>query len=114
MATSPNSPAKLQLAATQALKAIHTAAAMRYLGLLATGPSAELQLPAAQGISFFVNGIGIPTSASSASMAWLGSGQPSGYATPDTKQHLGYRIGQGESAYIAYWQSWWQQHPEIH
>jgi hypothetical protein len=114
MATSPHSSAELQLAATQALKAIHTPAAMPYLGLLATGTSAELQLPAAQGISFFVNGIGIPTSSTSASMAWLGSGQPSGYATPETKQHLGYRIGQGESSYVAYWQSWWQQHPELH
>jgi hypothetical protein len=113
MATSPNSPAKLQLAATQALKAIHTAAALPYLGLIAMGHSAQLQLLAAQGISFFANGIGIPTSANAASMAWLGSGQPSSYATPETKQHLGYQIGQGESSYIAYWQSWWQQHPEL-
>jgi hypothetical protein len=68
---------------------------MPYLGSLVMRPSAQLQLLAVQGISFFVNGIGMPASANSASMAWLGSGQPSGYATPETKRHLGYRIGLG-------------------
>jgi hypothetical protein len=113
MATSSNSPPALQLAATQALKAIHTAAAMPYLGSLAMGPSAKLQFLAAQGISFFANGAGIPTSANVASMAWLNSRQPSAYSTADTQRHFGPAAG-GETAFIAYWQSWWQQHPELH
>jgi hypothetical protein len=91
----------------------YSPAALPYLGLLVTGPSASLQLPAAQGISYFVNGVGVVTPQSAASMSYLGSGQPSVYYTADTKSHLGYRTGQ-EASFIAYWQGWWQQHPELH
>jgi hypothetical protein len=113
IATSPTAPAKLQEAATEALRAIHSPAALPYLGLLVTSNSASLQLPAAQGISYFVNGVGVVTPQSAASMSYLGSGQPSVYYTADTKSHLGYRTGQ-EASFIAYWQGWWQQHPELH
>ena len=113
MATSVGVPAKLQSAAAAALSAIHSPEAVPYLGLLLSGTSAQLQLYGAQGISFFVNGVGIVTPQTMPSMSHLNSRQPSSYYSSDTMRHIGPASNQ-EASYIAYWQAWWQQHPELH
>jgi hypothetical protein len=113
MATSVGVPAKLQSAAAAALAAIHSPEPVPYLGLLLTGTSAQLQLYGAQGVSFFVNGVGIVTPQTMPGMSHLNSRQPRSYYGTDTMRHIGPASNQGDS-YIAYWQAWWQQHPELH
>jgi hypothetical protein len=113
MATSGTAPPQLQQAAANALRTIHTPSAVPYLGLLLSSASQQIQLYAAQGIAWFVDGVGIPTPQTVASMSYLGSGQQSAYYTTDTQQHIGWTRGQ-EPAFIAYWQNWWQQHPALH
>ncbi len=113
MATSGAAVPQLRQAAATALRTIHSTAAVPYLGVLLSNPSAELQLSGAQGIAFFVNGVGVPTPQTMPSLSHLNSRQPSSYYPADTEQHLGYRRGQ-EASFIAYWQAWWQQHSELH
>ena len=113
MATSGKMPPQLQQAAANALRTAHTPAAVPYLGLLLSSTSQQMQMYGAQGISFFVNGVGIPTPQTMASLSHLNSRQPSSYSNADTQRNIGPGRGQ-ETAFIAYWQNWWQQHPELH
>lgn len=107
MATAVEIPAKLQFAAANALRVIHTSDALPYLGRLLSSSSAQMRLCGALGIASFVNGAGIPTDVSH-----LNNPQPTPYYTADTARHS---FAAGEDApFIAYWQAWWQQHPELH
>lgn len=113
MATSGNSSSLIQSAAAQALVAIHSVAAVPWLGSLLNASSTEMQTYGAQGLSYFVNGVGIPTSQNMPSLSHLNQRQPSLYRTPDTDQHIGYPTGQSAS-FIQFWKNWWEQHPELH
>ena len=59
MATSLTASPLIRDASAAALSAIHTAAAVPWLGLLLTSSSNQEQIWGAQGLSFFVNGAGI-------------------------------------------------------
>lgn len=112
MATSGAASPLIQDSAAQALVAIHSAAALPALGLLLNGSSSKLQVYGAQGLSYFVNGVGIPTVQSMPALSHLNQRQPSVYRTPDTDQHIGYALDQQEP-FIQYWQAWWTAHPEL-
>ena len=81
--------------------------------MLLTDPSPDIQARAAQGISFFANGVGIITIQSVPSLSFLNHREPSPYHTADTEEHLGLGPALG-AAYVSYWASWWAQHPELH
>jgi hypothetical protein len=79
---------------------------------LLNSPSSDVQLIAAQALSFFASGVSVPTPQSTPGLSYLNQRQASSYHTADTEQHLGYATGQ-EAPYVAYWKSWWAQHPEL-
>lgn len=112
MATSNEASALMQDAAAQALTAIHSKAAVPWLGILLTESSAQMQIYGAQGLSYFVNGVGIPTVQSMRTLDHLNNRQPTQYRTAETDQHIGYASGQA-SSFVQYWQAWWAQHPEL-
>lgn len=113
MATSNEASSLVKLAAAQTLAAIHGATAVPWLGLLLNGSDVQMQAYGAQGLSYFANGVGIPTPQTMPRLDHLNQRQPSAYRTPDTDQHIGYAPGQ-VSSFIQYWQGWWTQHPELH
>ena len=107
-----NSP-QLRLAAARSLLAIHTAAAVPYLRALLSDQSLQLQVVAAQGLSFFVNGVGVPTAQTMPTLSHLNQRQATAYQTIETQQNLGYPAG-GEILFVQYWSAWWNQHQELH
>jgi hypothetical protein len=113
MATSSEASALMQNAAAQALVAIHSQTTVPWFGLLLTAPSPQMQIYGAQGLSYFVNGVGIPTVETMSSLEFLNNRQPSPYRTADTDRNIGFPTGQPE-AFIQFWQTWWQTHPELH
>ncbi len=112
IASAAATPLPLRSAAAQAVSAIHTNDAVPWLGKLLADESVAIRLSAARGLSFFANGIGIPTPESMPTLSHLNQRVPTSYATADTQSKLGYTPG-GEEAYIAYWTTWWNQHPEL-
>jgi hypothetical protein len=76
MAVSTSNSAQLRLAAARSLCAVHTAAALPYLGALLTDQSLQLQVVGAQGMSFFANGVGIPTIQTMPTLSHLNQRQP--------------------------------------
>ena len=113
MATSASASPLIQETSAQALAAIHTATAVTWLGGLLRSPTASMQVYGAQGLSFFVNGVGIPTPETTPTLDHLNRRQPSAYRTAETDQNLGYKPGQAEQ-FVKYWQLWWESHPELH
>lgn len=112
MAASPTASPAIQNAAAQALVAIHSAAAMPALNLLLDSSSPTMQLYGAQGVSYFVNGVGVQTVGKMAGLDYLNSQQPSPYRTLDTDRHIGYASGEQQS-FIRYWRTWLTAHPEL-
>lgn len=113
MATSSNASSLLQDASAAALAAIHSLSAVPWLGLLLTSSSNQQQIYGAQGLSYFVNGVGIATPQTMPTLDHLNKRQANPYRTHETDQHIGYPTGQPEP-FIQYWQGWWEQHPELH
>ncbi len=113
MATSAATPAPLRNAAAQALEAIHSQEALPWLGLLLTDSSPQMQMHGARGLSFFANGVGIPTVQTMRTLDHLNQRQPSSYRTAETEENIGFTTGQ-EGPFIEYWLNWWQAHPELH
>jgi hypothetical protein len=107
-----NAP-ELRLAAAQSLAAIHCAAAVPLLGAMLSDASPQMQVAGARGLSFFANGVGIPTADTMRTLNHLNQRQPSSYANAETEENLGYAPGH-EAAFIQYWTRWWGQHPELH
>jgi hypothetical protein len=99
-------------AAATALVGIHSAAAVSVFATLLNSSSQASQIYGAQGLSYFVNGVGIPTAATMVTLSHLNQRQPSAYRTPDTDKHIGYVPGQQE-AFINYWQTWLAAHPQV-
>jgi hypothetical protein len=112
MATSGAASPLMRDSAAQALAAIHSAAALPALGVLLNSSSPAMQVYGARGLSYFVNGVGIPTARSMPTLSHLNQRQPSVYRTPETDRHIGYAPGQEES-FIQYWQAWWASRPEL-
>lgn len=110
MATSEEAPYVLRAAAARGLSSLHSESALPWLGLLVTDPSEELQFWGARGLSFYVNGVGVPSLQGAPTM---GPDLKSSYASAETEQHLGHRSGE-EAEYVEYWRSWWISHPELH
>jgi hypothetical protein len=113
MATSTEAslPTKMKTASARALATIHSADTAPWLALLLDSPDLEMQLWGARGMSYFVNGVEIPTPAKPSFD--LNVRHPSAYRNRDTDLHTGYGRGQ-ESSFIEYWRAWWAQHPELH
>lgn len=103
----------IQAAAARALVAIHSATAVPWLGLLLSSASTDMQIYGAQGLSYFANGVGIPTPQNSAQLSYMNQRQPSIYRTSETDQAIGYKLGQ-PGPFVQFWQAWWGQHPELH
>jgi hypothetical protein len=112
MASGKGSP-KLKAAAAAALAAIHSADAVPWLGSLLSDPQQQVQIYGAQGLSFFANGAGIPTSETTKQLTHLNQRQPTSYRTAETDRHIGPVTGQPEP-FLDFWRGWWQQHPELH
>jgi hypothetical protein len=104
MATAASAPAKLQYAAAKALMAIHTSDALPYLGRLLSNPEAQMRLCGALGLASFVNGI--------ADVYRPVNPQPTAYSNADTARHINH-LAEGEIPFVAFWQAWWQEHPEL-
>lgn len=113
MATSLTASPLIQDASAAALAAIHTAAAVPWLGLLLTNSLKDEQIYGAQGLSYFVNSVGIATPQTMPTLDHINRGHGGPYRTEETDQHMGYKSGQREP-FIQYWQAWWAQHPELH
>jgi hypothetical protein len=99
-------------AAVAALVGVHPAAALPVFVTLLNGSSQASQIYGAQGLSYFVNGVGIPTAETMVTLSHLNQRQPSAYRTPDTDKHIGYVPGQ-QGAFISYWQTWLAAHPQL-
>lgn len=112
MATSTEASPLLQDASAQALAAIHSQTALPWLGLLVMGSSPQLQIQGALGLSYFVNGLGIPTAETLRTLDHLNNLHPSVYRTEETDKHIGFVPGQ-QAPFIQYWRGWWQAHPEL-
>lgn len=112
MATSGQVPASMQKAAASALAAIHSAAAVPWLGVLLNNSSTEMQVFGARGLSYFANGVGIPTPQTMPGLDHLNQRQPSSYETLETDRHMGYKTGEA-GPFILFWKNWWSQHPEL-
>jgi hypothetical protein len=112
MASGKGSP-RLQVAAAAALAAIHSADAVPWLGSLLSDSQQQVQIYGAQGLSFFANGVGIPTAETTKQLTHLNERQPTSYRTAETDRHIGPLTGQPEP-FLDFWRGWWQQHPELH
>jgi hypothetical protein len=112
MATTQSNSVLLRDRSAHALAAIHTVDAVPWLGKLLSDPSNALKLIGATGMSFFVNGVGIPTPETMLSLSHLNQRSPSPYRTTGTDQHIGYALGQ-EGSFVDFWTSWWNEHPEL-
>jgi hypothetical protein len=112
MATSGAVSSLMQDGAAQALVAIHSAAALPAVRSLLNSSSPAMQLYGAKGLSYFVNGVDIPTPQGIPTLSHLNQRRPSAYRTPDTDQHIGYVPGQ-EGQFVQYWKTWLGGHPEI-
>lgn len=105
----------LRAAAIRSLMATHTAASMPLFSQLLFGSDPTEQIEAAIAISAFVNGCNIQTAATVPSLAHLICDNPTPYKNSDTFAHLVIGIGSAsdQAPAVAYWQSWWANHPGV-
>ncbi len=106
----------LRAAAIRALAAIHTKEALPFLATLLVSIDPGEQERAVYGLSSFANGCPMQTNGNVVSLAYLQCDQPSPYRTADTTANFGFRAGppDQESALVSFWQTWWNNHPELH
>lgn len=113
MATSDKTVPVLRDASANSLVKVHSAEAVPWLGMLLDSDSEQMQIYGAQGLSFFVNGVGIPNPQTVATLDHLNNRQSSRYRTEETDRHIGYTAGQSKE-FVQFWKNWWNEHPELH
>jgi hypothetical protein len=112
IATSGTASPLMRDAVAVALVGIHSAATLSVFATLLNSSSQASQIYGAQGLSYFVNGVGIPTAETMVTLSHLNQRQASAYRTPDTDKHIGYVPGQ-QGAFINFWQTWLAAHPQV-
>jgi hypothetical protein len=102
-ATNPSVP--LREACAEALRAIHTPAALPYLAALLDDPDLNLQSAAVGGLSAFANGLPVQTQAGVPSLSYLQRPSSAPYQTQDTIANQ----AMGPQAYkrAPFWKTWW-------
>jgi hypothetical protein len=115
-ASAPPGSNGLRAAAVRALAAIHTPGTLPFLATLLSSADPSEQERAVYGLSSFANGCPVQSPRNAASMAYLECNQPSSYTTADTLANFGFRQGlpAQEAPLVAYWQTWWNGHSELH
>jgi hypothetical protein len=103
-------------AAVRALAAIHTKESLPFLAMLLSSADPDEQVRAIYGLSSFANGCPGQTADNVVSMAYLQCDQPSTYKTQGTVANFAFRSGtpEQEATLVSFWQSWWDNHPELH
>jgi hypothetical protein len=99
-------------ASAHALAAIHTTAALPYLGLLLSDPDATLRAEGIGGMAAFANGLSTQTNAAVPSLAHMQLPANAPYRTSDTIAHfaLGSQtIERREEFYLSFWKQWWSK-----
>lgn len=112
LATSPNLSPALRQAASHALAAIHTRAALPYLATLLDDSDAALRVEAIGGMGSFANGLAVQTSGNASTLPWLQRPADAPYKTAETLANFGVgrlAIERNESAYLSFWRAWWSQ-----
>jgi HEAT repeat protein len=107
-----NRNAAFREAAAHALAAIHTAAAVPYLGILLSDTDPLVRAEGIAGLSSFANGSPVQTASNTASMAYLHADGAAPYRTADTVANsaLGAAtISRNEARYLTFWENWWAQ-----
>jgi hypothetical protein len=100
IAIAPNLSSAFRQAATHALAAIHTKAALPCLATLLDDSDLAMRIEAIGGMGSFVNGLAVQTPADNP------------YKTAETVANFGMgrlAIGHNESAYLSFWKAWWSK-----
>jgi hypothetical protein len=92
-------------ACAEALRAIHTLAALPYLATLLDDPDQSIQSSGAAGMAAFANGLPVQTLAGVPSLSFLQRPATAPYMTPNTIANG----AAGPRAYttVAFWKAWW-------
>ena len=109
VAFAARSTGEIREAAVNALASIHSREALPFLaGLLQSSDDWE-RMRGVFGLSSFANGCVPQRVEDSKTLRFLQFG-PSPYRTKDTEANFGRGVPEG----VAFWQSWWNSHPELH
>jgi hypothetical protein len=107
---------ELHHAAIRALSAIHTKESLSFLAPLLESADTDDQGRAVYAMGSFANGCPAQTLENTKSLEFLQFKNPSPYRNSATIQNFGFRGGPAdqESRLVAFWKTWWNQHPELH
>lgn len=112
LAETPSIDPDVRIAAVRAISSIHTKEALPFLASLLSSADAEEARRGVFGLSSFANGCPPQTPDNVKSMDYLQFKNPSPYRTQETMS--AFLSPNDPSSQIAFWQQWWEQHPELH
>lgn len=106
----------LRAAGVRALAAIHNTNTLPFLAGLLSSSDPDERIQAVYGLSSFANGCPMQTPLNVVSHDYLICDGPSSYRTAATVANFGFRPGPAdqEQAFVSFWQTWWNSHPELH
>jgi hypothetical protein len=115
-AATAQSGSDIRRAAVRALASIHSRETLPFLASLLSSADEAEQERAVYGISAFANGCPMQTKDNVLSMSYLQCNQVGPYKNSETSANFGFRPGppDQEAALASFWQSWWNNHPELH
>jgi hypothetical protein len=97
------------MAASDALRAVHSKDSLPFLVALLDSPNAQIRHEGLAGISMFVENLPIQKPDMVPNMTWLTAEGPAPYRTADTDKYSA-KLGEPpnrQAEYIAFWKSWW-------
>jgi hypothetical protein len=109
LATTSGVGSGLQMAASEALRSVHTKESLPFLVALLDSPNALIRHEGLAGISMFVENLPIQKPEMVPSMTWLTPQGPAPYRTADTDKYSA-KFGEPpdrQAEYVAFWKSWW-------
>jgi hypothetical protein len=111
LATLPTVPVGTQVAAAEALRAIHTEDSLPFLAAMLDSPNADIRDNGIQGFSMFVENLPVQTSETIPNFSWMKPRGPAPYKTPETDGHSAVsRVSPDQQpTYVAFWKTWWSQ-----
>jgi hypothetical protein len=106
----------MQQAAIRSLMMTHTAESLGFFGHLLFSADATARMQAVVAISAYVNGCGVQTPATVVNFDHLKCAGTTTYKTPSTIANFAFGVGPATEGapLVAYWQGWWNDHPELH